>query len=317
MLMRCQAQFGQPRSVLHYFLHTAALLLAVAGVVAGAGERGLFDFGKKEPPAAVEDAWAVRCLSVRGSERFKIVDKYAAALKTVKGLDAKLVLPIHGDEDSVLYYGRYQRTLNSATQQPEYRPNPAKGLDLIQSLNVSNSNLVPNDPNNWPFRMATIAQLPAGASTHPEWNLDNATGYWSLHVAVFYNTDQMTQRKSAAVEYCELLREQSVEAYFHHGSDKSSVTVGIFQADAVVDVQDEDALTGNLRVACKIAEPRIAELQKKFPHSHENGHLISQRTQDPTAAGGYKKTPTPSFIIRLPKVARERADDRERAARGS
>jgi hypothetical protein len=282
----------------------AFLLMALLAPLALADEGGLF--GRKKP--ANEDTWAIRCITDRGPDRVRNIDLLAGALRQVKGLDAKLVVAIHGDEESSLYYGRYERTFNSAREQHEYKPDPSKALELIRALNVANSRLAESDPNNWPFRFATIAQLPVAAATEgrPEWNLENVSGSWSVHVAVFYNNDKMTQRKTAAVEYCALLRSQGVEAYYHHGEDKSSVSVGVFPRDSVAVVEETDPYTGNLNVKYVIVDKRIEEVMRAHPHSYENGYLVSIRKQDPASPGGYKKIPTPSFIIRLPKAARDR-----------
>lgn len=297
--MRC----GRPISL--KLLATALALLA--GVASLAQEGGLFG-PRRDAAAQSEDLWAIRCLSLQAADRMRRIETYAESLRKAPGLNAKLVLVVHGDEESAVYYGRYQRVFNSATNNPEYKPDPAKTLQLIRSLSVSNSTLPAGDPSNWPFRFASVAQLPTGEALHPEWNLENASGYWSLHVAVFYNVDQMRERKRAALEYCKLLRDQGAEAYFHHGEDKSSVCVGVFGKDAVVEVQETDPLTGNSKVSYKLAEPKIAALQKQYPESLENGYRVSQRRLDPNAPGGVKKTPTPSFIVRLPKAARDRAD---------
>ena len=266
---------------------------------------GLFDFGKKPAPTA-EDSWAIRCLALRNDDRHRIIEDYAGALRKMRGLDARLVTVVHDERESTLFYGRFRRVLNTATGKEEYQPSPLEKLNLIRSLNVQNTKLQPSDPNNWPFRFATLAPLPAGKSDHPEWDLENAAGYWSLQVGVFYNSDEMRERKTAAVQYCALLREQGTEAYYHHGPDKSSVCVGIFMPDAVRETQKPDPLTGILQVSYEVTDARLIAFQRQFPHNLENGHKVSLRKKDPSAPGGIRLLPNPSFIVRLPKAARER-----------
>lgn len=276
----------------------AVLLTFAAGLPASLADGGLFGWGKKDKDADLEDVFAIKCLVTSDAERKRIIDAYADALKKVRGLSSRKVLALHGEEESTLYYGDFRRVFNSATGENSYEPDPRPALETIRSLYIRNSRLPENAVENWPFRFATIAQLPHAGSGHPEWNLDNAAGYWSLQVAVFYNVDEMRQRRRAAVEYCQLLREQGVEAYYHHGDQNSEVCVGLFPPEAVQQVTEKDAYTGSLKIGFKIADPRLMELQKQHPHCLENGFKVFRsRSSSSTAA----REPNPSFIVKCPK----------------
>lgn len=277
----------------------AALILAAAFAPASVhAQGGLFGGGKN---TGDKEYWAVRCLSDAGPNRFTVLDQYAAALKDVPGIKDKYIVVIHDDNESSLYYGQFERVYNSKTASHSYKPDPTKELNLIRSIYVENSRLAKEDVNNWPFRFATMARLPTGDSAHPEWDLTRAPGYWSLQVAVFYNSDEMTQRKHAAVEYCKLLRNQGHEAYYHHGDEKSSVCVGTFPRESVQQVKETNSLTGLVHVSYKLADPKIAELQKKFPHNLENGHTIFEIRD---GFGKRKKNAIPSFVVKCPKRSR-------------
>ena len=101
---------------------------------------------------------------------------------------------------------------------------------------------------------------------HPEWNLENANGYWSLHIAVFFNEGVITNRRYLAEEYCRELREdQQVEAYYHHGPVRSSVYVGLFPKQAMRTVNRTHPLTGETTAVNQIVDERLLEMQGRFP----------------------------------------------------
>ncbi len=279
-----------------------ATLALAAPAVADIPE--LFGIGKKDAPAASEDLWAIRCLAITGENRQSRANAYGDALRKVRGLDAKRVLVLHYDEESIVFYGRFARVLDSKSGKERFEPDPAPTLKTIRELYLQNSKLAADDPANWPFRLAALDQLPTGDSSHPEWDLENASGFWAVHVAVFYNCDEMRERKRAAVEYCKMLREQGNEAYYHHGTDKSSVCIGVFPEAAVVPVKSKDALTGAIKVSYGVSDQRVADIMKKFPESLENGHRVFERA---SGGGGERGKANPSFIVKLPRAARERA----------
>ncbi len=249
--------------------------------------------------AASKEYWAIRCLTLRGADRMQRVARYADALRGVKGLKRRWVNVVHDREESAIYYGRYERVLDSRTNQQTYKPDPGRELELIRSLFIKNSQVDPQDPRNWPFRFATVAALPDPDSENPKWDIRNTKGVWSLHVAVFYNVDKMQQRRKAAFEYCKLLRRQGHEAYYFHGPDKSSVCIGSFPKEAVVLVQEENELTGIVSARNRVVEPRLLDLQEKFPENLENGHRVYQKTRG--IDGKTRKIVNPSFIVEVPR----------------
>ena len=127
-----------------------------------------------------------------------------------------------------------------------------------------------------------------------------ARGAWSLHVAVFYNTKDMKQRKKAAVEYCKLLRQQGEEAYYHHGPVNSSVCIGAFPERALRNVKVEDPYSGVMNVKTKIVDERLLKLKEKYPVSLENGHKINQ-IQRGSDGKVEKRVALESFVVEIPK----------------
>jgi hypothetical protein len=273
------------------FLPLACLLLSLAGCAAGgAGGSGLsFALGPDAGPL-----WGIRCDARRGSDRFKITQLESEALKAVRGLNPELVQLVHNDNESVLYYGRYRRSVELGGKSATYHPDALRDLELIRSLSMN----VGGTPA-WPFIYATLEELPGERPQHPEWNLVNAKGYWTLHVAVFYNEGPITNPRYLAEEYCRELREQGVEAYYHHGSARSSVYVGLFSQEAVQTFKETNPLSGEVTVTNKIVDERLLKLQERFPVSYQNGKLVNDLVRDPRT-GQVTRIPFQSFVVKIP-----------------
>jgi len=267
-----------------------SLVLLASGCETPGGAR---PFGANQE----EDVWAIRCITVQGPDRFQRAENYATALKKVAGLKPELVQVVSEEDETAVFYGRYRRIDAGLTGSARYEPEPRRDLDTIRSLRFEARDV-------WPFMLATMDVLPTYHSTHPEWDLNNINGYWSLHVAVFYNTDTMHSRRYAAEEYCRILREQGEEAYFHHGPARSSVYIGAFPFEAVSEVQHEDALAGRLVKTVTIVDPKMKAAQERFPISLENGHKMVNITRDHETGEVTKRDTTPSFPVIMPKAQR-------------
>jgi len=68
---------------------------------------------------------------------------------------------------------------------------------------------------------------------NPDWALAKVAAAYSLQVAVFEPTDDFWDYKQAAADYCTYLRERGYQAYYHHATAASTVTVGTFGEEAV------------------------------------------------------------------------------------
>jgi hypothetical protein len=240
-----------------------------------------------------DDVWAIRCLTIRGPDRQKVMKSYADALKRVKGLDAGLVRVFEAADASTLYYGQYRRSTNRSGED-RYKPDPKEDLSLIRTLAVR-----VDGQDAWPFYLATLEQLPATSSEHPEWEISNARGHWSLQVAVFYNTNELHERRKAASDYCKLLRQQGEEAYFHHGAASSEVCIGAFPRQAIQRVRKENPLTGVVTFSQRIVDQRMLALQQKYPHCLQNGAIFYEVVHDPQS-GQKQKLPYTSFPVEIP-----------------
>lgn len=242
-----------------------------------------------------DEIWAIRCITYQGADQYARAERVAEALRRVSGLKADLVQVLADDEGTSVYYGRYKRRFSGGNKEERWEPDAKRDLELIRKLQ-------PQGTNDWPFLLATMDVLPTYRSSRPEWDLNNADGYWTLHVAVFYNTETMTGRRRAAEEYCRILREQGEPAYFHHGTANSSVYIGAFPKSSVQAVRQEDAVAGQVTTVNRIVDPKLRELAERFPHSLHNGHEMYEVLRDPKTGEVQQRIPTPSFLAIMPKA---------------
>lgn len=254
-------------------------------------------------PQGEEEIYAIRCITLHGPERFRRAEQYAAALKRVHGLRPELVQILSDEDETAVFYGKYRRIYESGDTEA-YKPDSLKDLETIRGLRLEGSEV-------WPFILAAMDMLPTWRSSRPEWDLTAAEGYWTLHVGVFYNTETMRSRRSAAEEYCRLLREQGEDAYFHHGPAQSSVTVGRFPFGALAEVRREDARAGRMTSRLQPVDPALIELQKRHPFALENGHKMVDVVRDPQTGEVKERVARPSFVVIMPQAQR-RLEEGER-----
>lgn len=286
------------------FLRLRGAGLAALVVVCAAGSAGCANGHFSLEPNADEDFWAIRCAGIHGPERQRIASGYAEMLRKVSGLKTKLVQVYDEEDESVIYYGRYRR--EARADEERFAPSPLEDLNLIRAL----SYLDPGGQPVWPFRLASVQALPLAESKNAAWDLSRARGWWSLHVAVFYNDENFHSRRYAAEEYCRILRSEGNEAYFHHGPVHSSVCVGLFAKDAIVQTRHVDELTGNPVFRDQIVDPRLLELQRKFPNSYENGRLLKPIVRDRQTGEPKESVGVESFIVLTPYAEKLEAQER-------
>ena len=249
-----------------------------------------------------EEIWAIRCITLQGTERFKQADRYAASLKQVPGLKPELVQVLSDEDGTTVFYGRYQRRYGRNQAEQTYKPNHLRDLETIRNLQLQGTDV-------WPFILATMDVLPIYRSSHPEWDLNNVDGYWSLHVAVFYNTETLRTRRSAAEQYCQILRDQGEEAYFHHGSTNSSVYIGVYPYEAVSEVQRENPLSNTIKTDIEITDPKMKAAQERFPISLHNGHKEYTIYRNPQTHEVEERLAAPSFPVILPRAQEQGRPD--------
>lgn len=250
-------------------------------------------------PARAEDEetdeWTILCLAYKGPDRMQRAASAAASLKKVRGLRESNVSVQDADGAAKVYYGKYRKSASLFSKEKKFRPDPTDDLKLIRDLSVQ---MPDTGQIVWPFRLATLVALPPPVR-FPQWELTKADGYYSLQVGVFYNTDSFKKRRYAAEEYCKLLRDEGMEAWFHHGPENSSVCIGSFPREAIESVREKDSFTGRVHFLNRIVDEKMLALQKKYPHNLHNGAVFYEVNRD-RATGRETKTPHYSFPVVIP-----------------
>lgn len=273
------------------------ILAAGLTLTTGCPPNGGAGFGSRNQD---ENVWAIRALVVRGPQRQQTVARYADALRNVPDLNPKLVNVFDEGGEATLYYGEFRREYDFASGREQFQPDPSASLSLIRQLSF-NTNDAGRQRTVWPFQFATLGALPVGGTTtNPNWNLAAAKGFYSLQVAVFYNTDDMKQRRYAAEEYCSVLRERGEEAYYYHGPVNSIVTIGAFPESAVQLTQETNEFTGVTTFEPVMVGP-LRDLQKRFPNHLHNGHIMNDVGYS-EETGERLKIPHVSFAVEIPRA---------------
>ena len=260
------------------FLPPAALgLLVVAGCAAGtnkgSGGQTAPLFGSKGAP------WTIQCLEVQGPARRQQIEQFADSLRRTTGIRPKDVF-VRDEADGFarLYYGTYNRRTDPKTRKRSTPPQLQSDMELIKQLG--------NDAGQRYFLGAILVRMPTPDAGKPEWALTRAPGVYSLQVAVFEPNDDFWEHKQAAAEYCGFLRKKGYEAYYHHASASSMVTVGSFGPEAVLKNP-----TGLPSYSNQVLALQRDDLLK---YNLLNGGVYSIRD----GKGG--RTPVPSRLVEIP-----------------
>ncbi|MCH8967113.1 MAG: hypothetical protein IID43_05505 [Planctomycetes bacterium] len=193
------------------------------------GDRGASGFSIKRSGALFApqgSPWTILCLERRGLDRRQLVGQIVQTLKRTPGIRAdKVVVLDDADDVARLYYGVYYRSLDPKTGKRTTPQGLIRDLELIRELATPKGQRF--------FLMARTVRVPTPDVGNPAWALSNLDAAYSLQVAVFEGTDDFWDFKQVAADYCAHLRKRGYEAYYHHASASSMITVGAFGEDAV------------------------------------------------------------------------------------
>jgi hypothetical protein len=241
-----------------------------SGPVYGTGGSGSGDATPDSYSQPQQDMVSIALISLQGSGHEARAEMLRQDLSAKTGWD--LFLYTRGNATAVMR-GRYP------------------SLDAAQNdLAASKRHLYNDAPI---FRGAMIVPLATADVGPEEWNLENCRGSYSVVVAVFYDDPEhdYVGRKKFALDYVRELRQKGENAFYYHGPSKSSVTIGDFPADAVV----ETPVAGKA-ARVDIRDPRIKQVMTRHPLLAVNGREFN--TRQPGAAE-WKKAE--SYPIEIPK----------------
>lgn len=172
-------------------------------------------------------------------------------------------------------------------------------------------------PGVQPFATAMTVPLPGANPGPAEWNLANCAGAYSLLVAVFENgptenpPGYYNRCKQDAVDYCRQLRESGEPAYYHHGVNKSSVTIGCFPDDSIrVRSERVRQPDGELVMVRKVevVDPGLQALQGRYSKLLLNGHTFFLTMRD-AQGKALSKREAETYPVRVPAKDEVPADD--------
>jgi hypothetical protein len=226
------------------------------------------------------EKWSILCLRSNVAQHEQQINALAESLKKVAGINPRAVRVEHTPTASTLYYGTYGKQYDAEKNVTMFPPVFTQDIKLIRSLALG---------NHRPFLYAAPELISRKNIGPPEWDLRRAPGDLSLQVAEFYNQGDFQQREEAAVAYCEMLRQEDIEAwYYHDESGKSFVCVGHFSPSADVRTPDGKRDYG----------PEVKQLiarKEELQYNLVNGYKVKSRV------GPGEMRYTPSFLRPIPK----------------
>lgn len=166
-------------------------------------------------------------MELEGPERAARITQFAETLRRTPGIRAGDVFTRDESDGFVrLYYGTYYRKMDTQTRKRTLPAQLQSDVELVKQLG--------DDSGRRYFVRAMMVPMPQAEAGNPSWNLAAQRAAYSLQVAVFEPSNDFWECKQAAGEYCAYLRKKGYEAYYHHSSASSAVTVGLFGPDAVI-----------------------------------------------------------------------------------
>ncbi len=225
--------------------------------------------------------WTLRCIERTGPSRQTQIAQLAETLKRTPGIRAAEVFVFSDSGKTGLYYGRYRRATDFKTGRRDIPAQMRRDLNFIKQL---------GDGNGRRFFMAAMAaRVPTPNAGNPAWDLNGATGMFTLQVAAFESADTFSEFKQAAAEFCEFLRNKGYEAYYHHADASSVVTVGTFGKDAFGPAPKGKNYL--IQYSTEVAKLQQDELLK---YNHVNGGIVYVIGEDGS------RSPVPSFLVEIP-----------------
>jgi len=149
------------------------------------------------------------------------------------------------------------------------------------------------------FALAMVVPVGGADEGPPEWDLLNATGAYTVLVAVYYDMPEKKYigRKKFAIDDVRLLRQQGYQAYYYHGPARSNVTIGSFPASSVETVRESAG--GGIVERKVVRDERIQKLLNDFPQLSVNGAGV--RVPGFDAARKPVLRDQGSYLVEIPK----------------
>lgn len=225
--------------------------------------------------AREEGKWTIVLAAFRGDDAAQAAEFARSRVATEGGL-TDLQLEQRG-EAILLTTGRFDGPQD---------PQAAAQLARVRSLEIQGVK---------PFDQALLTPPEPAAGSTPQYDLRNvgAAYAYTLQIGSYGRDDGRTPTpedqqaaRRAAEQAVAVLRSEGEQAFYFHGPNFSSVTVGLFRENEV------DPQTG-------LRSPAFYELQAKFPFNLFNGAQRTVRLE-----GSRQPQPQRSVLVRIPRTSR-------------
>jgi hypothetical protein len=302
----------------------AIALLTAAFSAAGCATNNAMNkpFESADKPGAVVQAppgaqFTILCQTYTGESHVATSDKVRLTLFSA---DTKLDkwYVVHSADKSMLYYGFYK------SNNPRDPVDGAEGERAIADQNAIRA--LADSTGKRLFSTCVIESIDTpDPDANPAWDLTRSRGYWTLQIAA-YKTGP--QRKELAVAAVKEARASGVEAYYYHGPSISSVCIGSWPKESVIErmpgANDSNPdvekvyTSGNLPLGdhipdgtdivqptVEVLDPTLVEALRTYHEHSVDGYTIMKMQIDPRT-GAETKMPEQPILARIP----ERADPR-------
>lgn len=239
--------------------------------------------------------WAIILGEFAGDQRYKQAEDLKAALVKARWTGIG-VLHDSTRRLSFVFFGPFEKFENAEDQ-----------LKQVKSYRDSRGNR--------PFVLSYVRELPKPPLRGPaELDLRNANGYWTLQIAYFvdpgpaYAETQAIEypkdwdRRKAAIEVAQALRNDGVEAYYYHGPKMSLVTVGAFPKEVFSYDPASKEYTNYDWHEDRYLDQRVLAYrsQRDFKYNLLNGARKVVKVYRPPG-GRVVRRPMPSFLVQIPR----------------
>jgi hypothetical protein len=192
---------------------------------------------------------------------------------------------VHQDDQSLVFFGYYR-----AIADPKDSDTSRAMADRTMIRNLKDT------VGDFPFQQSMLMPLDApDPNAPPQWNLLNAKGAWTLEIAAYKGPG----RKAAAVESVRQARAQGVEAYYYHGPTASSVCIGAWPQEAVIQHLNNQMQNSDPNQAVMVVPDVVAsQMPDNFTDKDGNQTKVvhnDAQVVDPSLQAMMQKYPTHSL----------------------
>jgi hypothetical protein len=192
---------------------------------------------------------------------------------------------VHQDDQSLVFFGYYR-----SIDDPKDADTRRAIADRTMIRNLKDT------IGDFPFEQAMLMPLDApDPNAPPQWNLLNAKGAWTLEIAAYKGPG----RKAAAVDSVRQARAQGIEAYYYHGPTASSVCIGAWPQEAVIQHLNNQLQNADPNQAVMVVPDAMASrMPDNFTDKDGNQTKVvhnDAQVVDPTLVAMMQKYPTHSL----------------------